>query len=343
MRCTAVGSLVALVSCSSRPPTSVQREHLVIDERPYLIGQLHAHSDASGDSDTPADEVARWYRDHGFDFVVLTDHNRVTESPSLPGLLVIPGVEITLNLPQCVPAPAPGLQCLLHVNAWFAATTPGHEAPLPADRERYTMYRHALGVADDLGALAQLNHPNFHFVADADLIAHLADDGLQFLEVANEAIDSANEGDREHPSTEALWDEVLSRGKKVWGTATDDAHHYGDAERVRSEGGVAHVGGRGFVGVRADRDPAAIRAALAAGDFWFSNGPRLRVASCERGELVLEAETADDLTCIGDHGKVRARARGTLLRCAVHADDHYVRAIVGNDRRARAWTQPCFR
>src|SRR3954469_21512196 len=85
----------------------------------YLKGQLHLHSNRSGDSDTPPDDVVRWYAAHGYDFIVFTDHNRITVEPSTPTLLVIPGVELTQNSARCTTPPPPGSRCLLHVNALF--------------------------------------------------------------------------------------------------------------------------------------------------------------------------------------------------------------------------------
>jgi hypothetical protein len=85
----------------------------------FLKGQLHLHSNRSGDSDTPPDDVVRWYAAHGYDFIVFTDHNRITAPPSTSSMLVIPGVELTQNSNRCTPAPPPGRKCLLHVNALF--------------------------------------------------------------------------------------------------------------------------------------------------------------------------------------------------------------------------------
>ncbi len=50
------------------------------------------------------------------------------------------------------------------------------------------------------------------------------------FEVANEAVDSNNEGDATTPSTERLWDQVLDAGGRIYGVASDDAHHYADAD-----------------------------------------------------------------------------------------------------------------
>src|SRR5262249_41660084 len=44
----------------------------------WLRGSTHVHALPSGDSETPVADVVRWYEDHGYDFIVLTDHNKVT-------------------------------------------------------------------------------------------------------------------------------------------------------------------------------------------------------------------------------------------------------------------------
>ena len=95
----------------------------------FLKGQLHLHSNNSGDSDTPPAQVIRWYQAHGYDFIVFTDHEQVTALPSTASMLVIPGVELTQNLPQCEPPPPAGLRCLLHINALFVTPPPGGAVP----------------------------------------------------------------------------------------------------------------------------------------------------------------------------------------------------------------------
>src|SRR5262249_38297080 len=145
----------------------------------FLKGQLHLHSSNSGDSATPPADVVRWYEAHGYDFIVFTDHERVTTAPSTASMLVMPGVELTQNLKDCQPPPPPGLWCLLHVNALFVEAPPGGAVPWDpaAGIDRVGRYRRALAVTRRLGGIAQLNHPNFDYSADAALVAELARDG----------------------------------------------------------------------------------------------------------------------------------------------------------------------
>ncbi|MCH8223012.1 MAG: hypothetical protein IH868_06325, partial [Chloroflexi bacterium] len=68
----------------------------------WFKGNLHTHTTES-DGDAPPEHVAEWYREHGYDFLVLSDHNHLTvldDAGSNPGKwpLLIPGEEITSRL-----------------------------------------------------------------------------------------------------------------------------------------------------------------------------------------------------------------------------------------------------
>ncbi|MEM9454597.1 MAG: CehA/McbA family metallohydrolase [Myxococcota bacterium] len=315
----------------------------------WLKGQLHLHSDASGDSQTPAPDVARWYAEHGYDFIVFTDHNRITEIPGPEGLLVFPGIELTQNLDHCEPPPEPGLHCLLHVNGLFVGTDTSVIAsvPSPTRPDRLELFAHAIAVTEALGGVAMLNHPNFHYAADADLLVALAGRGLLMFEVANEAVDSNNDGDTAHLSTESMWDAVLSTGARVWGVATDDAHHYYDAERVRARGDLAHVGNRGWVMVRAEARETSIREALERGEFYSSSGVVLSEVSWDGRTLRVEVGEASTgphrFVFIGNDGAVLDQQRGREARYEVLADYRgYVRVRVQRRGGGRAWTQPVW-
>ena len=68
----------------------------------WFKGNLHTHTTESDGDETP-EHVAEWYREHGYDFLVLSDHNHLTvldDAGSNPGKwpLLIPGEEITSRL-----------------------------------------------------------------------------------------------------------------------------------------------------------------------------------------------------------------------------------------------------
>lgn len=317
----------------------------------FLKGQLHLHSNASGDSDTPPDQVRAWYAARGYDFIVFTDHNRITALADAPeGMLVLPGVELTQNLRSCEPPPLPGNACLLHVNALFVAG-PADGPLLPAadlwiTPRRDDIYTRAVDASRALGGIAQLNHPNFHRGADLEILMTLAQRGLTLVEIANEAVDSDNQGGAGLPSTEALWDAALTRGARVFGTATDDAHHYDDAAVVRARGEIAYTGDRGYVMVRAERTAASIRAAVARGDFYSSTGVLLDRLQMSPDEIAVDVRPSDaasiTIEVIGTGGAVLARAAGPRLRFDPRqAPAGYVRIRV-TAAGQMAWTQPLW-
>src|SRR5262245_57597844 len=67
----------------------------------WYKGNTHTHT-LNSDGDSTPDEVVRWYRSHGYQFLVLTDHNFLTSVDGLNALhaandkfLVVKGEEVT--------------------------------------------------------------------------------------------------------------------------------------------------------------------------------------------------------------------------------------------------------
>lgn len=68
----------------------------------WYAGDLHVHSVQSGDARATLDQIADLARSRGLDFVVVTDHNTISQTEFLvaaqarhPDLLFIPGMELT--------------------------------------------------------------------------------------------------------------------------------------------------------------------------------------------------------------------------------------------------------
>ena len=125
-------------------------------------------------------------------------------------------------------------------------------------------------------------------------------------------------------------------GANVFGTATDDAHHYFDAAAAGARGEPVFPGGLGFVMVRAAKQPGAIRDALARGDFYASTGVLLaRVARAggpvEKLEIAVDARSPGphSFTFIGAGGRVLARSQGRSASFRLgDARGGYVRVVV---------------
>jgi hypothetical protein len=354
-------ALALLAGCPKRRETPTDA---AVDTRPaappvpmspgFLKGQLHAHSSRSADSRTPPADVRRWYESRGYDFLVFTDHKAVTTTPAPSGskTLAFPGVELTRNTPSCVP-PASG-SCALHMNALFV-DRPDSSGELieldPMERPvRRDAYLDELTRAKSFGGIPMVNHPNLRWSGpDEATLTELAGRGLTLLEIRNEAWDSDNAGDATHPSTEALWDGALSRGARLFATATDDAHHYVDAAPLRARGERPFDGDHGFVVVHAERSATSIRTAIAAGDFYASTGLVLDTyaLSASAHSIELAARPGERLVfeILGKGGRILRREEGTRLEATLGPDDGpYLRVrMTRATDGAMAWSQPVFR
>ena len=315
----------------------------------WLKGSTHVHARASGDSSEPNANVIAWYEEHHYDFIVLTDHNRVSELDKTrdtrgqitlrdprAGLIVFSGIELTHNPIGCVPIGDPSRNCRIHVNLLGPTARPGGRLEWAERRShaRIDMYRAALNAQVALGGLVQLNHPQWLWGMTPELLAELSRRGMRLFEIANTAFSKWNAGDEAHPSTEALWDAALARGATLWGTASDDAHDY--------EGHGKYPPGGGWIVVHARREPRAILDALAAGHFYASNGVVLEHAEVEGDELVVAVDPAQAGRYTIDfieNGQRAESIAGKVGRRAIPSAG-YVRAVVTRDDGKRAWVQP---
>lgn len=295
----------------------------------WLKGNLHAHSDRS-DGDASPLEVARWYCRHQYDFLVISDHNlQVAVEPISQqlraeglSLLLIPGEEVTTWWPN------PHRTLALHVGAIGARGTVG---PASGESVREVL-RASLRRVEDASGMAILNHPNFwNSITPADLLAlpHLT-----HLEIFNGHPLTYSEGTAELPPVEESWDRLLKAGRRVLGVAVDDAHDYW-------EFGAEHRNpGRAWVWVAAtEKTEEAVMAALLAGNFYCSTGPRLLRADPKDGFLEVAADTQGVIEFITG-GEVIGVVRGKAARQQVPAGS-YVRGRFRDDSGV-AWTQPAF-
>ncbi len=342
-----VGAVDAATAPAPPPPIAADAGPEV-----WLRGSTHVHARPSGDSAEPIADVIRWYESRGYDFIFLTDHNRVSEidptvstagqivlRPVAPKrLIVFSGIELTHNPSDCLPPGDASGKCRIHVNLLGPTARPVGKITWAnrKTRERLLKYDAALAQQQQLGGIAQINHPNWFWGMTPDVLAELARRGFGLVEIANSAFAAWNDGDKDHPSMDALWDAALAEGVTLWGVASDDAHDYGP-------GGGKYPAGGGWIVVKAQRDPTAILEAIGNGRFYASSGVELVRAEVSGEELVVELAPKQRATIQWiENGKRVGRATTRIAKRALPAQG-YLRAVVIRDDGKRAWVQPARR
>jgi hypothetical protein len=335
------GSLVPLVVLAAQAQPAPGR---------WYRGNTHTHT-LNSDGDSPPDAVVRWYREHRYHFVVITDHEFITDVVPLNALvgaagrfLVISGQEVT----QRVADPAhPDRLRQAHVNALGAErlVRPLGERNVATGTTIAATYETNLAAIRAAGGVPQINHPNFRWSVPLDQLLHLPDSTLFELWNGHPTVYNLGGIDStgaSMPSTETLWDSLFARGKLLFGVADDDSHHF---RPDGAENPDLARPGRGWVMVRADTLTApAILSALARGDFYASTGVTLTDYQASTADVSLEITPAGDrryLTeFIGRGGRVLAAVPGLRARYRITGSEGYVRARVTDSSGRRAWMQP---
>ena len=301
--------------------------------RRWLKGNTHTHTRYS-DGDSPPETVVDWYEAQGYDFLFLTDHNVLIPEDHLAklqrgSLPVWQGEEVTmaavhvngLGVTELIAPPWPGR------SMYEAEVTEDH-----AERVRWAVERILAQ-----GGVAHVNHPNYLYALTIDDLLASGEVGL--LEVANGHSAVHNEGDETHPSTDAIWDALLASGRRVWGVASDDAHHF------QSWGKFYANPGRGWLQVEAEAARLGdVLEALRAGRFYCSSGLELAGYEASPAEVRLElAEASATFELIGPGGAVLDAATGGSATFRLTAAGAYARVRATAPDGRRLWTQPIFR
>ena len=291
------------------------------DAAEWLRGNTHTHTLESDGDSTPAD-VAKWYAQHGYDFLVITDHDKVTRLESKE-IVLIPGEEVTDRLPKKP----------LHVNAIGITTAikpQGGATPVEVLQRNVDAVRKA-------GGIAQINHPNFGWAFGAEELMKI--EGATLLEIASGHPFVNMQGP---PPVEAMWDALLTKGKRIWAVAVDDSHHL-----KRPWDTDMAPPGKAWIVVRAEkREAAAILDAIRRGDFYGSTGVELEEYAADAKSIrvvVKEKNLARYvIQFIGGNGRLLQETRGTSATFAIDGKEPYVRAKVVDSNGRIAFCQPVF-
>lgn len=295
----------------------------------WFKGNLHSHS-INSDGDSPPYDLVAWYKRNGYHFLAITDHNTFTDpapfdtNPNDNFLLL--GAEEITN-PRTV-----------HVNAIGISRV----IPPKIGQDATTLLQASIDAVREQGGVPLINHPNFLWAFTAAEMKPLKRTAL--LEIASGHPIVNHAGDGRVPSTEQMWDELLTAGMRIWAAAVDDSHHF------REEFSAARANpGRAWVVARATSlTREAIVAALDSGDFYASNGPELRDIRREGDSVAVELPPATGgrrfrVVFIGDGGRVLSTSYDNPARYTFAGSETYVRARVEDSNGLRAWTQPVFR
>ena len=296
-------------------------------EGTWLRCALHAHTTRSDGELAPRDLAAHYAR-AGYDVLAITDHWRITDDDSVDGITVVPSVELNCILPGARDG---------HVLGYGVVADEGELRELA---KKHADLAAVAGWIGEHGGVAYLAHPYWTGVTPGTL--ELPDDV-----VGIEVFNAGCELEIGRGLSAVHWDELLEDGRLCPALATDDSHHPGyDSDLA-------------WTWVRArERSREAILAALTAGDFYGSTGPRIEEISVADGAVEVRCSPCRSVTLVSGRstgaavhaGRLGYRHRGRILESAdelvVHARldvpsaARHVRVELTDRDGRKAWANP---
>ena len=296
----------------------------------WFKGNTHTHT-LNSDGDSTPDDVVRWYREHGYQFLVLTDHNFLTSVDGLNALhgadqkfLVVRGEEVTDRFDEKP----------LHINGLDLSR---QVAPQGGQSVVDVLQRNVDAIRTENG-IPHINHPNFRWGVTPDELRQVRN--TQLFEIYNGHPQVNNVGGGGVSGLEEAWDFILSSGKIIYGVAVDDAH-------VFKQPGNPDVSGpgRGWVVVRAAKlDARLLVESLDRGDFYASTGVVLDELRIETTGMTVkvkpDAWAKYRIQFIGKGGRILREVPEAAATYAIRGDEGYVRARVLESNGRMAWINP---
>jgi len=294
----------------------------------FFRGNLHTHSTVS-DGALAAAEVCRRYAEAGYDFICLSDHF-VGEY----GYPVTDTRGHRTNRFTTILGAEKHSQQMRNGEIWHILAVGLPLDFAPSGQEDWTVSEAGESGPDlarrcaEAGAFVAIAHPEWNGVTpeDARLVG------------AAHAVEIYNHGchvecDRGYGV--ALYDTLLSEGRRLTACATDDAHFHAPD----------HFGGWVMVKAAAN-EPEALLAALKAGEYYASTGPELHDFRIEGETVVVECSPAEHIIAMGANSASKVAHGAGITRAelplAWFRQGGWVRAAVQDAAGKRAWSNPIW-
>lgn len=303
-------------------------------EGKWFKGNLHCHSTVSDGKISP-DEVVEIYKKRGWNFLAFTEHDTYSHWKKWDdeNFITIPGVEASANNYS-------GFN-YNHVLGIGISDEPDsiNEAGRFHNGERLNEFAWE-GWTTIQKTIDELNEKNNFSVVCHPIWSRTDFENLMKLRnyLALEIFNYGCHIESYSGLGTVYWDYLLQRGIKVWGIATDDAHHY-----LKDECG-------GWISVKAgELTPASIADSIIKGRFYASSGPEIYDFGMKDGEVFIETSEVSEIHAI-TYGKwswganFNAGDKGylTKARYKLTGDEQYIRMECVDRNGRAAWTNPLF-
>ena len=303
------------------------RKYLLADNVKYYKANLHSHSTFSDGEMTPA-EMKEMYKNQGYSILAFTDHGKFVTHNELTNedFLIINGYEADVTEPMDDPEYIERRTCHICI---LAPNAEVESAPHPCDcGVGYNAERinELMRRCREEGFFVTYNHPRWSRERYPEYMSYK---GMNCFEIIN--FNCITGGTAEWD--EAEYDDLLSRGDKIFCLAADDNHNtkwFND-----SFGAYTMIGAEKL-------DYEHIFDALINGRFYASEAPEIKSVYYEDGVIsVFTSPAASIRFNTGTRRTQNCKATNELISSAsfvIKPTDKYVRVTVTDENGKIAHT-----
>ncbi len=286
-------------------------EELDWEKSHWLRGNFHTHCGARpGDNcgKLPLDDVAACYKDCGYDFLAITNHDALTilpkAEPHLP--LLLEGYEYSFD---------------------------GHMLCIGSKSLSKDAHEQAASLCCQEGGVVIACHPHWkrEDYWTAEKILSYGD--ITGMEVYNGVISRLSG----RGLASDTWDEVLSSGRLIWGLANDDFHRWYDLARCWNMFFSAPNQCAIIEAVKKGRFYASTGLYLT--ELKITEGQMLSLSAVHHNGF--EEEMRYEF--IGSGSRILSVKYGTSASLLLDFEEPYVRVCITAQNGAKLWTQPVYR
>ena len=303
------------------------RKEIFIDKnKEFLKGNIHTHSNQS-DGMYSVKELLKIYKENGYDFLAITDHDIFCNEKIQDEIVLIQGIEASC----------------LYVGE---DTTKGEYMhfccfePYRKVETKIQYYRDYLELQENINnlnreySLIQLNHPLFsRFLSDEFIKLN----GYQLIEIYNHDDFLEETGIQ---NSEQLIRELLNHNKKILLTAGDDFH--GPYKKVKNDRCFG-----GYIVVNSKKNEKDIIQAIRKGRFYATTGPKILDYRMENGKLKIETSPVKRIIFYSNMRKCKNIFSEdgdeiTKTEYQIRGEEFYIWAKIIDKYGNIAWTQPIY-
>ena len=295
----------------------------MLPENPFEVegkwykGNLHTHT-TNSDGDWSPDQVVAEYKANGYNFVFITDHGKVTDVSGLStdGILILNGEELgagRADLGQPYHLVALNLK-----EAVSSQDTPTAQGIIDLVRSK--------------GGEVIIGHPYWSGLTINDVINLKGYIGIEIFNTT--CFNSIAKG---HSTVH--WDDLLARGKRVWGFAVDDTHqHFNDHRPI-------DICCAWIMARLPELTEAEVMLAMKSGRFYSSNGPSIHDISVKDGRISVstsEVKVINFVANVSSGESFTAMGNGSLTGAEyrIRGSERYIRVECFDKDGRTAWSNP---